>query len=193
METVRRAGATYQDVLDAPENCVAELIAGELHLQPRPAKPHTRAATTLAVELGAKFDRGLGGPGGWWILVEPELHLGRDVLVPDLAGWRRADTPAFDATVPYYEERPTWVCEILSPSTARKDRVLKLDAYHRAEVGWAWLVDPLAQTIEVFQWSDRGWLRLQTSEGGAPVTLSPFDGAALELEAVWPPSVGGAA
>jgi Uma2 family endonuclease len=193
METVRRAGATYQDVLDAPENCVAELIAGELHLQPRPAKPQTRTASTLGVELGAKFDRGLGGPGGWWILVEPELHLGRDVLVPDLAGWLRSDTPSFDTTVPYYEERPTWVCEILSPSTARKDRVLKLDAYHRAEVGWAWLFDPPAQTVEVFQWSDRGWLRLQTSEGSAPATLSPFEGAALELEAVWPTSAGGAA
>ncbi|HJL40648.1 MAG TPA: Uma2 family endonuclease [Myxococcales bacterium LLY-WYZ-16_1] len=115
MERLRRPGATYQDILDAPEGYVAELIAGELHLQPRLAKPHTFSASALEVELGAKFQRGLGGPGGWWILYEPELHVGDDVLVPDLAGWRRSATPAFDPSVAHYAELPDWVCEVLSP------------------------------------------------------------------------------
>jgi len=187
VESVRKPNATYQDVLAAPEEYVAELIAGELHLQPRPAKPHTFCASALGIEIGAKFQRGLGGPGGWWILNEPELHFGEDVLVPDLAGWLRSDTPSFDESVAYYTERPEWVCEVSSPSTARKDRVLKLDAYHRAQVTWAWIVDPVAQTVEVFQWSQQGWLRSQTAEGSAPVALAPFGRVALELEAVWPP------
>jgi Uma2 family endonuclease len=187
MEPLRKPGATYQDVLDAPEEYVAELIAGELHLQPRPAKAHTFSASALGVEIGAKYQRGIGGPGGWWILYEPELHFDPDVLVPDLAGWRQSGTPAFDPSVAYYAERPDWVCEVLCPSTARKDRVLKLDAYHRANVPWSWLVDPLAQTIEVFQWSDRGWLRTQTAEGPSRVALLPFEGVDLEIGAIWPP------
>ncbi len=179
--------ATYEDVLAAPENMVAELIDGELLLQPRPAKRHTRVATTLLVELGRLFDRGLGGPGGWWILAEPETHFGRDVLVPDLAGWRRASTPTFDYDVAYYQERPDWVCEVLSPSTARKDRVLKLDVYYRAEVEWAWIVDPNAETIEVFRWGEEGWIRKASADGREVVHLDPFAEADLDLDAIWPP------
>ncbi len=123
--------ATYQDVLDAPEHLVAELIAGVLRTQPRPALPHATAASVLGMDLGGPFQRGRGGPGGWWILDEPELHLGEDVLVPDLAGWRRERVPTAPKGA-YQELAPDWVCEVLSPSTLQLDRMLKLPRYARA-------------------------------------------------------------
>src|SRR5688572_14793117 len=82
--------ATYQDVLDAPPNMVAELIEGALHLHPRPASRHARASFKIAARLDDPFENGIGGPGGWYLATEPELHLGADVVVPDVAGWRRA-------------------------------------------------------------------------------------------------------
>ena len=178
--------ATYQDVLDAPEHLTAEIVAGELHLQPRPAKPHTRAASVLGALLYDAFDLGRSGPGGWWILDEPELHQGGEILVPDLAGWLRSETPAFDDSVAYYEELPSWVCEVLSPSSTRHDRLRKMEAYHRHGVPWAWLVDPLAQTVEVYERAEAGWLRLQVGGEAETHALRPFDALELELALLWP-------
>ena len=125
-----RRPATYQDVLDAPENMVAELIRGGLHLHPRPAPPHALAGSFLGGELHGPFKRGRGGPGGWVILFEPELHLGPDVLVPDLAGWRRERMPTLPETA-WFELAPDWVCEVLSPGTRRLDLTEKRDVYAR--------------------------------------------------------------
>ena len=182
--------ATYQDVLDAPEHLTAELIDGDLHLQPRPAKPHTYTATALGADLVSAFQSGKGGPGGWWIQFEPELHVGPHVLVPDLAGWRRANTPTFDLSLAYYTERPDWVGEVLSPATARRDRLTKLDLYHQAGIGWAWLVDPDAETIEVYERAEGGWLRVQTASGDTAAALAPFEAVPLELSALWIPRPG---
>jgi len=176
--------ATYQDVLDAPENLVAELIAGVLYTNPRPAGPHAVASSVLGMDLGGPFQRGRGGPGGWWILDEPELHLGEDVLVPDLAGWRRERMPEAPAG-PYQELPPDWVCEVLSPSTLRTDRVLKLPRYVRAGVPFVWLVDPIAQTLEVFRASGAQYLLLGVHGGPSVVHAEPFEAVALELAAVW--------
>lgn len=179
--------ATYQDVLDAPENMVAELIDGELHLQPRPAKPHAQVSSVLGAQLVTRFQLGQGGPGGWWIIDEPEIHFDSQVLVPDLAGWRLQNTPDFDWTLAYYTERPDWVCEVLSPSTARIDRIKKLEIYRQAEIEWAWLVDPLAHTIEIYRWSEQGWLRTQVVDGEEAASLEPFEAVPLELALIWPP------
>src|SRR5262245_26554666 len=112
-----RRRATYEDVIAAPPHKVAEVIDGELHLQPRPGGPHAAAATALGEELGPPFKRGRGGPGGWILLFEPELHLGEDILVPDLAGWRRERMPIITTEVPYFTLSPDWICEVLSPGT----------------------------------------------------------------------------
>src|SRR5262245_58274753 len=120
-----RKKATYDDVLRAPSNKVAEVIHGELVLSPRPAGPHSAAVTALGEELGPPFKRGRGGPGGWIILYEPELHLGPNILVPDLGGWRRETMPAV-MNEPYFAIRPDWVCEVLSPTTERYDRGEKI-------------------------------------------------------------------
>jgi Uma2 family endonuclease len=176
--------ATYQDVIDAPENVIAELIAGVLHTHPRPAFPHTTAASVLGMDIGGPFQRGRGGPGGWWIFDEPELHLGEDVVVPDLGGWRRERMPVAP-TGPYQELAPDWVCEVLSPSTLRFDRVLKLPIYARARVAFVWLVDPMAQTLEVFRAAGSQYLLLATYGGPSLVRAEPFEAVELELAAVW--------
>lgn len=183
----RKTCATYQDVLDAPEHMIAELVAGDLYLQPRPAARHVRSASRIGGLLSAPFEFGRGGPGGWTILDEPELHLGEDVLVPDLAGWRSEAASELDWEIAYFEVAPQWVCEVLSPSTARHDRILKLDVYHANRIDWAWLVDPSQQSVEVFSWSESGWLRTQTAVGRAPAALEPFGALPLELDLVWPP------
>lgn len=177
--------ATYQDVLDAPPNMVAEVLGGELHLHPRPAKPHAAAATALGEELGPPFKRGRGGPGGWIILFEPELHLGADILVPDLGGWRLERMAEMVDDEPYFTIAPDWVCEVLSPRTAKYDRTDKMNVYAREHVRWAWLVDPLLRTLEALRLHDGKWILLGTWRDDALVRVEPFDAIELELAALW--------
>ena len=134
-EALARRRATYQDVLDAPAHLVAEIVAGTLYTHPRPAPPHTRASSVLGGKIGTPFDFDAGGPGGWWILDEPELHLGDDILVPDLAGWRRERMPELPDT-PYFTLAPDWACEVLSASTRRMDLQGKRPIYAREGVGY---------------------------------------------------------
>ncbi len=179
-----KTGATYGDLCAVPQNLVAEMFDGELYTTPRPALPHAHAASVLGFELGGPFHRGRDGPGGWWILVEPELHFDADVLVPDLAGWRRSRLEALPAT-PYLTLAPDWICEVLSPSTECLDRAKKLGIYARAGVAHAWLVNPLLQTLEVLALQAARWVLLGTYEGGAHVRAEPFDAIELELGALW--------
>jgi hypothetical protein len=137
MREPRRGPATYADVLAAPPEQVAEVIDGALFVRPRPALQVAFATTALSMVLGPRYQLGLGGPGGWIFLFEPELHLGPDVLVPDMAGWPVAGAVSGELTAAYATTAPTWVWEVLSPSTARLDRVVKLPKYHAAGVGHA--------------------------------------------------------
>lgn len=182
-EATRRA--TYEDVLASPRHMIAEVIAGELRLQPRPAKPHAAAASALGEELGPPFKRGKGGPGGWIILDEPELHLGEDIVVPDLAGWRRTTMPELVADEPYFTVVPDWVAEVVSPGTAKYDRTDKLTLYRVQRVGWAWLVDPLAHTLEVYRNDPEGWVLRGTWRDDASPRAEPFDAIELDLSALW--------
>ena len=186
MNTHARADrpATYQDVLDAPPNMVAEIIRGALHLQPRPAPRHARAASILGAGFTGPFDQGRGGPGGWWILDEPELHLGPDVLVPDIAGWRRERMPALPDTA-WFETVPDWVCEVLSPGTRRIDLTAKRDIYGERGVRHLWLVDPLARTLETFELRDGAWTLAATLRDDEEVRLHPFDAIAFALSDLW--------
>jgi Uma2 family endonuclease len=176
--------ATYADLCDLPERLVGEIIAGRLVTHPRPAPRHARAYSSLGFKVGSAFDDGVGGPGGWWILDEPELHLDADILVPDLAGWRRERMPRFPETA-WFELPPDWVCEILSPSTAKLDRAEKLPIYARHGVGHAWLVDPDARTLEVFERSGGHWLLLGVLVNDDAVAQPPFDAISFGLSALW--------
>ena len=180
-----RRRASYDDVLAAPPHMVAEVVDGSLHLQPRPARPHAAACTALTEELGPPFKRGRGGPGGRIILFEPELHLGDDIVVPDLAGWRRERMPVMTAELPYFELAPDWVAEILSPSTERLDRIEKLRIYARERVGHVWLVNPLARTLEVLARHDDGWRIVSQHAGDERIRAQPFDAIELELGNLW--------
>jgi Uma2 family endonuclease len=183
--TAGRRPASYQDVLDAPPHTVAELVGGTLHLHPRPASRHAYAASSLADELVSPFQKGRGGPGGWWILLEPELHLGADVLVPDLAGWRRERLPAFP-DAPWFEVAPDWACEVLSPGTRRLDRTEKRDIYGAAGVGDLWLVDPKERTLEAFTLRGSTWTLVATLRDADEVRLAPFEAVGFPLGALWP-------
>lgn len=179
--------ATYQDILDLPENCIGQLIDGELHTQPRPALPHAGVATVLGEELGPPFRRGRGGPGGWIIIDEPELHFRSDVLVPDLGGWRRERVPAEMLQAPYATLAPDWVCEILSPSTQRIDRGPKRVIYAREGVGFLWLIDPSAKSLEVLRLDGLTYRIVGTFFEDAKARAEPFDAIELELALLWAP------
>jgi Uma2 family endonuclease len=177
--------ATYEDLCAVPEHLVAELIHGELHTHPRPALIHARAASRLGIDLGGPFDRGKGGPGGWIILDEPELHVQSDVLVPDLAGWRRERVPELPAATAF-ELAPDWVCEVLSSATAAVDRTDKMGIYAREQVRQVWLVDPTIATLEVYRLLDRKTYESVVAwRGDARVRAEPFDAIELELAAIW--------
>jgi len=185
MSELARRRATYEDVLAAPPHMIAEVIDGALRLQPRPAKPHAAAASALGEELGPPFKRGRGGPGGWILLDEPELHLGTDILVPDMAGWRRQRMPALVADEPFFTLAPDWVAEILSPSTGKYDRTDKLRIYHREAVAWVWLIDPLQHTLEVLQRSESSWVLSGTWRDDERARAEPFHAIELELGILW--------
>lgn len=183
-----RKRATYQDVLDAPENMVAEVLDGELHLMPRPRRKHTRNASALGAFLVGSFDHGIHGPGGWTILDEPELHLGPepDILVPDLAGWREGRLiDKDDVDEPFITVVPDWVCEILSPGTRRTDRMKKMPIYAREKVGHVWLADPEERSIEVFRYAETGFMLVGTYGGEEAVRAEPFDALAIAPDFVW--------
>jgi len=178
--------ATYEDLCRVPDHLIAQIIHGQLVTLPRPAPKHVMASSSLGDELTGPFQKGRdGGPGGWWILDEPELHLGPDILVPDLAGWRRARMPTLPETA-YFELPPDWVCEVLSPSAARMDRVDKLPIYAREGVAHAWLVDPDARTLEVLALHEGHWLLLNAYKDDDEVRAAPFDAIAFSLAALWP-------
>jgi len=177
-----KKGATYDDLRDVPDHFVAEMFDGDLYAFPRPALPHANAAGALFSEIRGSFHR--KSLGGWVILYEPELHFGSDVLVPDLAGWRRARLPNVPPDA-YLTLAPDWICEVLSTSTEKLDRGKKLRIYAREGVAHAWLVDPLAHTLEIMSLDAGGWKQLGRYEGEAKVRAAPFDAIELELGTLW--------
>ncbi|HEX8617556.1 MAG TPA: Uma2 family endonuclease [Thermoanaerobaculia bacterium] len=185
MSKLAKRPATYDDLLKVPDHLVAELVEGELHTSPRPGSPHALAASVLGASILTNFHGG-GGRGGWWILDEPELHLGPNVLVPDIAGWRRERMPAIPRTAAF-ELAPDWVCEVVSPATGRLDRVRKLPAYARHEVGHAWLIDPEQQTLEAYRLEHSRWVLVPSHEGEDVVRVEPFDAIEIPLGTLWLP------
>ena len=183
-EALARGRATYQDVLDAPAHLVAEIIHGTLYTHPRPAPAHTIASSALGSDLGPPFQFGRGGPGGWWILDEPELHLGEEVLVPDLAGWRRERMPERPDT-PYFTLAPDWACEVLSPSTRRVDLQEKRPVYAREGVAYLWLIEPTDRTLEAFELRDGEWVLIACAKDDEPVSVRPFDAITFSLGDLW--------
>ncbi len=181
-----RRHATYEELLAVPEPLVAEILAGDLVTHPRPGPKHSLASSFLGDELVGPFGKGRGGPDGWWILDEPELHLGPDVLVPVLAGWRRDRMPELQDNTAWFELSPDWVCEVLSAATARTDRVVKLPLYAKYGVTHLWLIDPDLRTLEAFELKDGRWLLLSVPTKEDAVSMPPFGAIAFSLSVLWP-------
>jgi Uma2 family endonuclease len=184
MSEPKRKPATYEDLLRAPEYMVAELIEDELHLAPRPGRPPGHAELRLGSLLDQPFGRGKDGPGGWVFHPEPELHLKANVLVPDLAAWRSERMP-LAGDEPYFSVVPDWICEIVSPSTGRLDRIKKLPIYAANDVRHAWIVDPAQRSLEVYRNEGRRWVLISTHAEEEEVRAEPFEAVPLELAALW--------
>ena len=184
MSKVIEKPATYEDLLKVPDHLVAEIIDGELFTSPRPASPHAYASSALLTTLVMRLQRGDGCPADWWFLTEPELHLGSDVLVPDIAGWRKTRMPKVP-NVAWFDLVPDWVCEVVSPNTQRLDRYRKLPRYARHGVPWAWIVDPIAKGVEVYRREGEGMLQFSTHVGSAIVRAEPFENCELDLNELW--------
>lgn len=185
MSTARRQ-ATYEDLLKVPDILIAEIVDGELVTSPRPAFPHAQVTSAVNQDLGPFSRRpgGPGGPGGWWILFEPELHLGADILVPDLAGWRRERMPAL-VDEPYSTLAPDWVCEVVSPSTALLDRERKMPIYARERVSHLWLIHPSLKTLEGYRLEDQHWVVASSHVGTDSARVEPFEAVELDMSRWW--------
>lgn len=184
-----RRDELYEEYLRVPSHQRAEIIRGTLHVMSRPAPRHANAASTLGFELGNPFHRGRGGPGGWWILDEPELQLDpKEPISPDLAGWRLERMPELPDTA-FFTLSPDWVCEVLSRSTEKIDREDKLPYYAEHGVRHAWLLDPIDKRLEVYELepTSKRWHDVRIYQGDAAVRAAPFDAIELELGALWSP------
>ncbi len=176
----------YDKLAALPETVVGEILNGQLYTHPRPTGPHALAASRLDADIEIPYGRGRGGPGGWWIIMEPEVHLVRDreVAVPDIAGWRRARMPH----VPKghrFEVVPDWVCEIASPSNAATDRKVKMPLYAHYGVRHAWLVDPGTRTLEAFESRKGKWVDIGRFSGDDRASIPPFDAITIALAELW--------
>lgn len=177
--------ATYEDLLEVPDNLVAEIVDGELVTSPRPAIRHAAASSMLQSSISAAFDRRGGGtPGGWVILFEPELHIVGQILVPDIAGWRHERMPILPDAA-FLEISPDWVCEVLSPATAALDRTRKMRHYARAGVSHLWLLDPQPETLEVSRLDGDSWRLVTSVAGPVQIAAEPFDAIEMDLARLW--------
>lgn len=174
----------YKQLEALPDNQVGEIINGTLHANPRPSGPHGRAASVLGMLVGNPFDIGSGGPGGWWIIFEPELHFTEQVLVPDIAGWRHETLPVIPQDH-RFTVAPDWVCEVLSPSTGKTDRVEKMPIYADAGVQFLWLADPAIQTLETYRLVDSRWMLTGSYKDGDTLTAEPFEVVEIDLANLW--------
>ena len=177
--------ATYQDILDLPEGVRGEIIDGELIVSPRPSPKHLKASYALGHKIGGPFEFGEnGGPGGWWIVPEPEVKFGENTLVPDLAGWRKERLPSPPNTN-WFEVIPDWICEVISPSSTRHDRVSKWNTYATHGVNYYWLIDPIAQTLEALRLDQGHWVAVGNYGGDQKVRVEPFDAIEIDLAQLW--------
>lgn len=179
-----RKRATYDDLYNLPANMTGEIIDGELIASPRPSRMHVNASSILGGELIPPYRFGKGGPGGWIILVEPEIAFGDNIIVPDLAGWKIERFPAVEDHN-WISVAPDWVCEIVSPGTASIDRVRKMGLYAMHRVPYYWIIDPISKTLEVFENENSKWSVIGSFEGNAKVNAWPFHEIELNLSSLW--------
>ena len=174
----------YKDLCDLPDNVVGEIINEELVVMPRPAPKHARASSSLGSKIFDSYDEGNGGPGGWWILDEPEMHFLDDVIVPDIAGWKKERMPKLPEEA-YFSLSPDWVCEVLSPSTARYDKISKLKIYEENKIPYYWIVDPLNRVLEIFELDQKNYKLVSVFDQNSLVKAPSFEELEFNLGSLW--------
>lgn len=182
MSSVAPKLATYADLIGLPADVRAEVIAGEIVTTPSPLPRHSHVQRSAGRFIGGPFqdDDGRGGPGGWWIFVEVDVALGHhDIVRPDVTGWRKERLPRPGAVRPI-DVVPDWVCEVLSPATAARDRVHKRNLYARSGVPYYWLIDPVSRVLEALKLQEGVWVELGVHDDQSIARIAPFD--AIELE-----------
>lgn len=180
----KKIKSVHEQWIELPDHVVGEIISGELHVSPRPALKHGNATSSLLHELMGPFHKGKGGPGGWVIMMEPEIHLADHILVPDIGGWKRDKIPAITNET-FFSISPDWVCEVLSPSTAGFDRVKKMPIYLEQNVKHIWLIDPILKTLEVFENNKTSWILVKTFMNDDKVRCVPFLEIEIDLSVLW--------
>ena len=191
-EKIKTYESLWEELCDLSENVVGEIFNDELIVSPRPSPKHAEAISSLSGELFGPFKKGKGGPGGWWILNEPELHFEKppqkrekkNVVVPDLAGWKVERLPEIPEMA-YFELPPDWVCEVLSPSTARYDRISKMRIYAVNNIPYYWIIDSTHQTLEVFVLQNENYQLAMAYGGNDKVSAPPFDAIEIDLSDLW--------
>ena len=183
-EPAARIKATYEDLYTIPENMTGEIIDGEMSVTPRPSARHIYSGTRFGSVLVAGYDFGSGGPGGWIILDEPEISFGEDILVPDLAGWKK-ERFSVSEEHNWISVVPDWVCEIISPGTVRKDRIQKMPIYGRHDVPYVWLIDPIAKSLEIFRLESGRWTVAGLYAENDKVRAEPFEQMEINLADLW--------
>ena len=176
--------ATYEDLYSIPDNMIGEIIDGELIVHPRPSRKHAYATSNLSRVLPAYRVGEGGGPGGWIFLIEPEIGLGEHTMVPDLAGWKIERFP-IEEDHNWISATPDWVCEILSPSTLRTDKVKKMPIYAHHGVGHIWLIDPAVMTMDTFRLEGGKWVLMGSFTENDKVRAEPFQEIEINLEELW--------
>lgn len=182
--------ATYDDLYSLPDSVIGEIIDGELIVTPRPSRKHGYTSTVLSEEIGPPYRRGRGGPGGWIFIIEPEIKLGENVMVPDLAGWKE-ERFIWEEDQNPISVVPDWICEVLSPGTIRLDRIKKMAKYAEHEVNHFWLVDPIVMTLEAYRLESGRWLLLGSYAENDKVRVEPFQEIEIDLSDLWPKGVIG--
>lgn len=180
---VARERVTVAEFLARDPDERLELIRGSVVEKASPSGEHSSAQAGIVRRVGSSFDRKPGGrwPGGWWFFVELNVQLGTDVLRPDVCGYRRerlAQKPSGRVVT----VAPDWVCEVLSPSNAKLDRVEKLQAYFAAGVGHYWLLDPLEGSLEVFRRTDLAYALVQSAHRGQRLRPEPFEAMEFSVD-----------
>jgi Uma2 family endonuclease len=185
MTIAQKIPATYADIEALPPNVVGEILFGSLVTHPRPSPRHGVAAMSVGSLVTQRFQFGNGGPGEWIFIVEPELHFGPHVVVPDIAGWRKERTSGI-AEKAWIETSPDWLCEVLSPSTEKYDRSDKQRIYATYSVGHVWHVNPIAKLLEVYERQNKVWLQTHVFKDQETVSAPPFESLTFNLGLLWP-------
>lgn len=181
---VKNYNDLYKELCNLPNHVIGEILHGQLVISPRPAPAHARASSKLGGKISEPFDSGRGGPGGWWIIDEPEIHLKETVIVPDLARWKRDHLPKLPDKA-YFEVAPDWVCEVLSPLTARYDRISKRKIYAENNVSHYWIIDPANKTLETSALNNKDYGLANVFGGDDKVSAPPFEAIELLLTDLW--------